>query len=1330
MTNSRNESTRRLNQRKRLSAAFVMLAVAGIVVAALLVAPRRVEQVVTVDGKHRWTERAQPTRRQIVWSEAERVAAPAAKQRSEDSHIRPQLADDGTLLYFTVRQSGGHYDIFRSRRVDGVWQTAEPVQELNSEANEIGPVIRADGQQLYFYSDREGGFGGMDLYASSREGDRWSKPVNLGPSINSPAHEYDPAISSDGRRLFYASNRSRRLHEKLAAGRPDQSQDHWETTLRADLGLQKFDLYVATRNEDGQSWNASQPLDQLNLPNSNEGAPYVSPDDAFLYFVSDRPERDGEAENFDIYRARISNGEFAQVENLGPGVNTAANEIEPSLSPEGFRVFFSRNRLADRADSDGQPPADDEQYALYSSLSQEVDVEVAWDNSNWQAFVTWLGSLFRTLNDHWYWLLLALLLLALLAAILWYLREVSLRRLPLPGFLLLALLLHLLLGISSFFVYFGEEIVAQIKKAAQEVIVAQEVTLESNHQSHEPGRESYEKVADLQAPETTQPIDVARQVTEAPNVPLPTEKQFMQLPTNVKADLSTERPVVRVAPQQPRTPQTPQLTRRQVDVTRPSHTPVPLEQTEAVAAPAEQAIQPTEVAMAQQAVAPQPVTAAALPPRNSAARPAALTPEPIAAEKVAETPIEVPAATANVQRARYEMDRVVDAADAPVPTAEIAASEVETSQVAETTAAVPVEVAQQNQPAVLPSTRPLKMAAVSGTPMLKPSEADDIADASVATAAAAPPSQSTPATLTRAQTGPAKQLSAATENVDAIPVTGTAAESPSNEVVQTVAVDINRQADSADAADVQTPTLATAAQMADFPPAAAAGTSAEAAEREVSSASVPTATVAKTPLSRAAPAKETLAATPAAVEVAAIETEAETATDAQPLAVGGLEIAMNRIDLNRIDLNRASPGLLAIPPNSAKSLGGPQNAANPRLVVGRLEQQRLDAPVTISPIASRLLRRPARAPMTLYAEDNVNLRALLQRRDTDESTKKKIIEQFGGSDATLETIRRGLLWLTQHQHSDGHWGLEDFSKCCKGHKRCTGHGNAKSDTAATGLALLPLLGDGNTHRTGPYKDAVSRGITWLVKHQKPDGDLFTGGEGNSHMYSHGIATIALCEAFGMSGDEALRGPAQRAIDFIVSAQHESSGGWRYHPNQDGDTSVVGWQVMALKSGQMAELNVPQKTLDLAKKWLLSVAGNGGQQGQFAYQRGKYNPAMTAEGLLCMQYLGADRGSPSIRFGGDYLLRNLPKQGKETSYYWYYGTQVMFHLQGEHWQQWNESLHDMLAETQIVEGHMVGTWDPKDQWERSGGRIYSTSLRLLMLEVYYRHLPLFQVLDLE
>jgi hypothetical protein len=231
------------------------------------------------------------------------------------------------------------------------------------------------------------------------------------------------------------------------------------------------------------------------------------------------------------------------------------------------------------------------------------------------------------------------------------------------------------------------------------------------------------------------------------------------------------------------------------------------------------------------------------------------------------------------------------------------------------------------------------------------------------------------------------------------------------------------------------------------------------------------------------------------------------------------------------------------------------------------------------------------------------------------------------------------------------------------------------------------------------------------------------------MYSHGIAAIALCEAYGMTEDPKLKSPAQKALGFIIAAQNPSDGGWRYKPGDAGDTSVVGWQMMALKSGEMAGLVIPPRTIELLGKWLRKVEANQPVGGLFGYTDRGARPSMTAEGLLCLQFMGVDRNDPRMRAGADYLMKHLPNRNQAlTSYYWYYATQVMYHMQGKYWLAWNEPLRKTLVATQQTSGQLAGTWNPADNWETQGGRIYATAMKLLVLEVYYRHLPLYDQLD--
>jgi len=357
------------------------------------------------------------------------------------------------------------------------------------------------------------------------------------------------------------------------------------------------------------------------------------------------------------------------------------------------------------------------------------------------------------------------------------------------------------------------------------------------------------------------------------------------------------------------------------------------------------------------------------------------------------------------------------------------------------------------------------------------------------------------------------------------------------------------------------------------------------------------------------------------------------------------------------------------------------------------------------------------------ATSEVKISASLSLRKSD--ARREAAKSLGGSTQSEEAVERGLEWLVKHQHPDGHWSIHKFA--CQDHQ-CAGHGSFESDTAATGLALLAFLGAGYTHQSGPHQAVVERGLKWVVEHQKPDGDLFADKSEFVWFYSHGMAAISLCEAYGMTKDAVFKTPAQKSLDFIVASQHPQFGGWRYKPRFESDTSVSGWQLMALKSGEMSGLAVSPSAYEGIGKWLDTVESKS-SPGQYTYHPSRpVSLAMTAEGLLMRQYLGANRSDPRLTAGADFLRRRLPDLADRDAYFWYYGTQVMFHMQGEHWSDWNAKLRDTLVSTQLKDGASSGSWNPDrptpEKWAAAGGRHYLTCLNLLMLEVYYRHLPLY------
>lgn len=276
------------------------------------------------------------------------------------------------------------------------------------------------------------------------------------------------------------------------------------------------------------------------------------------------------------------------------------------------------------------------------------------------------------------------------------------------------------------------------------------------------------------------------------------------------------------------------------------------------------------------------------------------------------------------------------------------------------------------------------------------------------------------------------------------------------------------------------------------------------------------------------------------------------------------------------------------------------------------------------------------------------------------------------------------------------------------------------------MALLAFLGHGETSSEGDFQDQVRRGVSYLMGRMKGNGDFREGT-----MYSQGLAAMALAEAYALSGDRSVEAHAQKAIDFIVLAQDKKGGGWRYEPQMPGDTTVTGWQMLALKSAQTAHLHVPRHTLYLAMQFLDGVQYDHGARYTYLPLKGHTasssreneirDQTTTAVGLLCRIYGGWQRDAPGLRNGVELLGRMGPSHN--DLYYDYYAAQVMHHWGGDSWRTWNETLRDHLVRTQAIEGHEAGSWNFTGGHAARGGRLYNTALAIMTLEVYYRHLPL-------
>lgn len=1154
---------------KRISGSWQLQLTAAIALSVgfgIWVKPTRQESIHSVDGRYHWDSSTAPPQRKVVWEPAQALTQATASLREKGDVLFPRLTDHGATLYFTLRTDTGRANLYRARFLDGRWQKPSPVTELNSSASDIGPAITPDGQTLYLSSNRPGGQGGYDLYVSKRTPRGWSKPKNLGPRINTPAHEHDPAIAPDVLALYFSSNRTPEMNRKAAEGKKPK----WAETLRASTGLSHYDLYVTRRNAPTTLWNAPTALTTVNRKDSNEGAPFVSPTGEFLYFASNRAARPNEEANLDIYRARLSGDQITDVTNLGPTINTSANETEPALSPEGFTLLFASNR--------------DGNEQIYSTRAREIFEVTQWEASRW-----------HLVQAYWWKALLLTFVTFLLFFVVFWSHRWLFEKAVLARFIAASLLVHILVVLLMWLTPLPQALFSG--SGEDEPAVAGSQIFDQPTDGANQPRPAYERMADLKTLAAVPDPQVLRQADPSLEVQ----------PDAVRVDLTMPAPAIGSLPV------------REVPVERARirmNLNKPLELDRQVRKPALKVIDLLE-------------EDAKLPPPKANAK---------------EDPLKGATVKTNPKKNVEPTDPALE----------------------------------------LPARRALPDLKSNVTVLPDPLKAEK---PSIKDSATTPD----PLQARIAKPNPLQPALEAPEHVLPLPVDTTKAEKQLDPAKKDVVLSKREMA--GPTASERAASEREQKQLTKLPPLdgrrALLGRGLKREKPAFADLPLPEDNNRNVPQLRVAVVLE--------------DAKTEKQDPAKESDLKGVTVTLPQHPGKLSDLPPSAPTQSLTLDNPLKRSG--------RIPLIPAPAQERDKP-TLKAIPTLVTRRRADPRKVAEMDDQLEITRILTLRKVE--TRKEIIDDLGGTEESEEAVELGLKWLASVQNKDGSWSL---------HKH---QGNVRSETAGTGLGVLPFLGAGYHHKKGKHQKTVDKALKWIVANQQSTGSLLAKGS-SQHMYSHGIATIALCEAYALTKDPTLKAPAQRAVGFIVKAQNPSSGGWRYQPREHGDTSVLGWQVMALKSAQMAGLNVPAKTFEKAKFWLSNVEGNGPQGGTFGYTGRGASPAMTAQGLLCLQFMGIERNSSRLLAGVEYLWKHQPDQNKNTTYYWYNATQVMYHLQGERWTTWNERMRELHIKEQVKNGKHAGSWHPRDRWEKTAGRIFSTSLRLLMLEVYYRHLPLYQAL---
>ncbi len=354
--------------------------------------------------------------------------------------------------------------------------------------------------------------------------------------------------------------------------------------------------------------------------------------------------------------------------------------------------------------------------------------------------------------------------------------------------------------------------------------------------------------------------------------------------------------------------------------------------------------------------------------------------------------------------------------------------------------------------------------------------------------------------------------------------------------------------------------------------------------------------------------------------------------------------------------------------------------------------------------------------------------------------KKKLLKEGGGNEASERAVALGLAWLARQQKQDGSWVYD---------------ASAKGEViASTGMALLAFLGAGETHLgKGKYQKTVQAGLNFLLGRLPPEGANKGKFAGAGTMYAHAIGTTALCEAYGVTKDKNLLKAAQAAVDYIQKAQG-NNGSWGYFANTNGDTSIVGWQIQALQAARLAkDIVVDDKVIKNAVKFL-DLAGGGSRKQKYGYNDNTGaapGTSLTAVGLLCRYYIdGWTPDNAGMAEGVIGLMDRAPGGTTKTPrekkphldmYYFYYATQVVHFFEGDEWKDWNDGpkaadgtrkggMRDWLIELQNKkEDADQGSWDPEAGFiGNQCGRLGTTVLCVLTLEVYYRHPVNLQNLD--
>lgn len=1249
------------------------------------------------DGRSSLRLSGSSTLREVSWSAPREV--PEGNAAPNPPPESPHWSSPAILLN-AVRGPNGDFDLHVREMASTGWSASRPIPgAVNSPGDEISPTLSPDGSILFFASNRPGGLGGFDLYLSRRTRDGWGKPRNLGSRINSPYDEKGPALHPSSSVLVFATNRPRSFILTPPSEWTDVPLGSWKA------GNDLLARVERSISPDGVGeWSEVLPLEALSSPASSR-EPCFSPSGDFLYFASDRK---GGAGGLDIYRAQvqfagdqapnISQLRVEPPESCGAPLNSRYDEHDPRILLDGHALVF---RVAETQGGT---------ESLFESRTREVSSELEFATVPLRA----LGARALRLTA----LVLGGISLLLATIVLLRHRERWSTSLVLRSSVL-AILAHAAMLYGFYFWVVSEDIIALAEKKTS----MEEVTVERTLQA--------------KLLEETMRMDVAALAREAPVQPtIRASGRVVEIssidvtaPEAVDAPITPARPVpVESAAESPEE-RAVKETALELEVSRAIPEAVPVTESLPPPAPSEPERDTTDLT----ARGTQSLKAELETPRPGPllrVQTAAPTLEHlgeidlVAATTQLQAPVETLSSLPPLARHTPETPAVVTALSVPAQSQEVtperrlAAPEVSPRMtIGKASHAVNAPGLPEVRATEVHTAESLWRAQISGI-LPAPShhaEARELPENSLALAPITPIPQTPGATVKLEETvALAEVRSSSREDASdprprgsdhfarpSAPARGTL----SAELASVVSRPESRPL-SVESSAVAAPALASSAQM-DAVPSPGVLEKSQLPGIERSSLRSPLATLSEGE-GGAKPARGAPVVTDILFAGRAAQREWRPAFPSTPGS--------------SLELLEVQPGPSASLSPLGTVVGRPKLSGSTKTAGSTPAQASLPAEATAK--ASAVTLKLPEAPPDLRREKD-----LAKVRSPE--AREVLVSQMGGTQASEDAVRMALEWLARHQSRDGRWDVDGFDADCRS---CQSPGvQTDCDAAVTALALLCFLGQNHTPQNplSPFKKHTQAAISWLLQIQGLNGSL-AGADERYTMYTHGIATLALSEALILTKDPRLEEPVRLAVRLIITTQNRTTGGWRYKPQPPlrGDTSITGWQVLALVSARGAGVQVPEVVLDRARHWIDHEVAGGQHGGIFGYTRPeKPRVAMTAEGMFARLLLGGKRTDRNIEEAARYIHTETRDGGYlDNLYLLYYGNLALYHYQGWIWERWNNEVREFLVRSQQRTGTRAGSWDPSGQYTKTGGRVLSTCFAALTLEVYYRYLPLYWTLD--